>query len=144
MNKRTLIAAPLSIIFQDQSLLLLFEDDHKTEIQYTELIVVYLAAKNGSTGEIYMPCITEVTADMDGYIIIYGARWTMSCIHIRQTRLRGNCLSGWRNTPGRGYLVMSRGLRRYGWSFSKKQFFFKSEPEGLFFFMELLYNSSIA
>ena len=73
MNKRTLIAAPLSIIFQDQSLLLLFEDDHKTEIQYTELIVVYLAAKNGSTGEIYMPCITEVTADMDGYIIIYGA-----------------------------------------------------------------------
>lgn len=73
MNKRTLIAAPLSIIFQDQSLLLLFEDDHKTEIQYTELIIVYLAAKNGSTGGICMPCITEVTADMDGYILIYGA-----------------------------------------------------------------------
>ena len=73
MNKRTLIAAPLSIIFQDQSLLLLFEDDHKTEIPYTELIIVYLAAKNGSTGGICMPCITEVTADMDGYILIYGA-----------------------------------------------------------------------
>ena len=101
MNKRTLIAAPLSIIFQDQSLLLLFEDNHKTEIQYTELIVVYLAAKNGSTGGIYMPCITEVTADMDGYIIIYGAEMDYELHTYKTNKTAGNCLSGWRNTPGR-------------------------------------------
>ena len=102
MNKRTLIAAPLSIIFQDQSLLLIFEDDHKTEIQYTELIVVYLAAKNGSTGEIYMPCITEVTADMDGYIIIYGAEMDYELHTYKTNKTAGELFIGMAEHAGQG------------------------------------------
>lgn len=72
MEKRSRITAPLNIKFWEKSMLLLYEEGIKKEIPYTEPIVVYLAAKNIGTGEIYMPGITEITADMDGYIIIYG------------------------------------------------------------------------
>ena len=114
MEKRSHITAPLNIKFREKSMLPLYEEGIKKEIPYTEPIVVYLAAKNIGTGEIYMPGITEITADMDG-------AWTMNCIHIRHIRQQGNYLLSWRPMPDRDYLVMSRGSKRSGKSFLKRQ-----------------------
>lgn len=72
MEKRTHIIAPQSIIFQEKAMLLLYEGGIKEEIPYSELIIVYLAVKDKYTSEIYMPCLSEVSSDMDGYILIYG------------------------------------------------------------------------
>ena len=72
MEKRTHIIAPLSIVFQEKAMLLLYDDGINEEIPYSELIIVYLAVKDKYTSEIYMPCISEVSSDMDGYILIYG------------------------------------------------------------------------
>lgn len=72
MDKRTHITAPLNLEFQEKAMLLLYEDGIKEEIPYSELIIVYLAAKDKGTGQIYMPCIAEISSEMDGYILIYG------------------------------------------------------------------------
>lgn len=72
MDKRTIIAAPLGVTFQGEAMQLLFEDGIKKEVPYFELIIVYLAVKDKNTGSVYMPGITDITSDMDGYILIYG------------------------------------------------------------------------
>ena len=72
MDKRYHISAPLSIEFQKKSMFFLYEENIKKEIPYSELIIVYLAVKDNYSGGIYMPDITEITPDMDGFIMIYG------------------------------------------------------------------------